>query len=335
MITTTQHASDPVLQAASDWWVRLRAPDATEADTLRWLDWVEADERHMAAFQQVCGLAEQLGSLDADDKARYVAEFASTPSSRRRWPLVLGAVAASVLVVALGTQLLRQRNPATTQAYASSVAQTQRIALPDGSSIELGAASSLTTVFARGQRQVDLAAGEAFFHVTHDEQRPFVVNAGPLSILDLGTAFNVRRTGERVVVAVTEGRVRVSPTQVQEQAGMAGVDVTAGHQVSFDPASSSMSVSPVSVEQATAWRSHRLEFVNEPLAAVVANVNRYTQRPLRIADADLGGLTFTGTVKTDAIDSWISALPRVFPVKVERYPDHVELARAAAEERRQ
>ena len=77
-----------------------------------------------------------------------------------------------------------------------------------------------------------------------------------------------------------------------------------------------MSVSSITPEQATAWRSDRLEFINEPLGAVVANVNRYSTRPVHIVDADLETLTFTGTIKTNAIDSWLDSLPQIFPLRI-------------------
>lgn len=333
MVSMINDTNDPVAQAAADWWLRLREPECSERTTDQWLAWVEADPRHLDVFEQTCRFAEQMGGLPAPERRALSSRFAAVPAApphSRRGPFGLVAAAAVVLAVLGGVWLAQREVAPTPQRFVSQIAQIQQIALPDGSSIALGASSSLTTMYARSQRHVDLVAGEAFFQVTHDDARPFVVNAGPLSILDLGTAFNVRRTGERVVVAVTEGRVRVSPTQSGQVSAPAGVEVSAGHQVSFDPVSASMSVGPVTAEQATAWRNHRLEFVNEPLAAVVANVNRYSPRPVRITDPDLGALTFTGTVKTDAIDSWVNALPRVFPLEVTAYPDHLELARRPA-----
>ncbi len=62
-------------------------------------------------------------------------------------------------------------------------------------------------------------------------------------------------------------------------------------------------------------------------SSVIENVNRYSARPIRLTDPALGKLTFTGTVEVDTIDSWVSALPRVFPVRVDTYPDRLELAR--------
>ncbi len=54
-----------------------------------------------------------------------------------------------------------------------------------------------------------LDAGEAYFEVVHDAQRPFVVYAGNRRITDLGTKFSVFRNGDDVRVVVREGRVQV------------------------------------------------------------------------------------------------------------------------------
>jgi transmembrane sensor len=59
---------------------------------------------------------------------------------------------------------------------------------------------------------------------------------------------------------------------------------------------------------------------------VIANVNRYSTRPVHIADADLETLTYTGTIKTGAIDSWLNALPQVFSLRVSENAGQVILA---------
>ncbi|KAG9549060.1 hypothetical protein KCV01_g23650, partial [Aureobasidium melanogenum] len=112
---------------------------------------------------------------------------------------------------------------------------------------------------------------------------------------------------------VTEGRVRVSPAQAD---GAGPVELGAGSQVSFDPETHAMRFLDVDASTATSWRDNRLAFVNEPLDSVLANVNRYASRPIRLSDPALGKLTFTGTVQVDTIDSWVAALPRVFPYTV-------------------
>jgi transmembrane sensor len=327
-MTTTTFAPDRHIEhTAADWWARLRDPALPEPTLLQWSEWLEADPRHADAFDRASALAEAAASMDAATRAEFVGRFAPARSVRRAPPRLALALAATITLVVLGAGLFLALRPAASDAprqYASERAGHRDIDLPDGSSIELGGASSVTARYGRDVRAVDLEAGEAFFRVAHAE-RPFVVNAGPLQIRDLGTAFNVRRTGDRVTVAVTEGRVRVSPLAAQDDAGT--IELGAGREVSFDPETHAMRILDIDPATATAWRGHRLEFVNEPLSSVVENVNRYSARPIRLTDPALGKLTFTGTVEVDTIDSWVSALPRVFPVRVDTYPDRLELAR--------
>jgi len=328
MNTTPSSAGRPIEHTAADWWARLRDPGLPEQSLLQWSDWLEADTRHAEAFARVSALAESAGHMAPDVRTGFVERFApraTRVATRRRWPM---ALAAGVAIVVLGAGLFVALRPGasagTPSRYASERAGHRDIALPDGSSIELGGATSVTARYGRDERTIDLDAGEAFFRVAH-APRPFVVNAGALRIRDLGTAFNVRRTADRVTVSVTEGRVQVSPASAQGDAGM--VELGAGREASFDPATQAMRILDIDPASATSWRGHRLEFVNEPLSSVVENVNRYSARPIRLHDAALGKLTFTGTVQVDTIDSWVSALPRVFPVRVDTFVDRVELVR--------
>jgi transmembrane sensor len=50
---------------------------------------------------------------------------------------------------------------------------------------------------------------------------------------------------------------------------------------------------------------------------------------LHIADGDLGKLGYTGSIRTDAIDSWLDALPQVFPLRVNKDARQVILSDAA------
>lgn len=302
------------LNIAADWWMRLRDPSATERTTEQWLAWTAEDASHLTAFERVTELAAKLGTLNDITRAQLLAEFAPPLATSRRW-LPLAAAAAVAAVVLLGGYLtwLGGDGRAAAQVYSSAVAGRRDVTLEDGSRVTLGGATRLTTRYSRDQRLVELAEGEAYFEVVHNARRPFVVRVGKLTIHDVGTAFDVRRTGERVTVSMAEGRVRIFD-QVDGKGG--GLEAVAGQAVSYDPSRSAMRVSSTDPAQAAAWRDDRLEFDNEPLAVVVANINRYSARPVRIVDTDIAPLTFTGTVRTDAIDDWLHALPQVLPLKV-------------------
>lgn len=95
---------------------------------------------------------------------------------------------------------------------ANTTPAPQWIALPDGSSVILQPGGQLTypKQFRKAQRSVDLT-GEAFFEVTKDPARPFLVHANGLLTKVLGTSFTVRAYGhdKAVTVTVRTGRVAV------------------------------------------------------------------------------------------------------------------------------
>jgi len=301
------------LRVAADWWVRLRDAAATERTTEQWLAWTDEDPAHLLAFERVTELAVRLQTLGEVSRERLLAEFASVPVPSRRWWVPAAAAAAVMLSVGGYVGWHTMQSATTEQTYASGVAAQRNVTLKDGTHVTLGGATLLTVRFGDGRRVVDLAEGEAYFEVVHDAAHPFTVHAGDVTIDDIGTAFNVRRTGNYVTVAMAEGRVRVADTTGGSHNSLEAV---AGQSVTYDPARLAMNVSASDPANAAAWRDARLEFDNEPLSVVVANINRYRAQPLRIADADLSTLTFTGTVKADAIDDWLHALPQVLPLEV-------------------
>jgi transmembrane sensor len=321
---------DEIVYAAADWWVRLREPGTPDETVEQWLAWTGEDERHLAAFERVTELASQLGSLDSISRQGLIKAFARPVAAPHRW-MPLAAAAALAVIVVSGSYLAWTRfaSSAHSQVYASAVAQNRDITLPDGTQVAMGAASTLTTHFSHGQRRVELSNGEAFFQVVHDNSRPFVVAAGDVSVRDIGTAFDVRRTGQRVTIAVTQGRVEIADINQTPGAGQRGtLEVSAGQLVSYDPDTSSMTIGSIAPERVLAWRDDRLEFIDEPLSVVIANLNRYSTRQLRISDADLDALSYTGTIHTDAIDSWLGALPQVFPLRVSTSGNQVILSDA-------
>lgn len=322
---------DDALQSAADWWVRLR--DRKDIDDLsQWLEWSSTDARHAEAYERITELGVQIRSLDTETKADLLTEFAPPDRIRhRRWlPL---ATAASLLLAALagagyyaGHSWFHHIDEET---FTSQVDEDRNIVLDDGSKVALGGASSIKTRFSKERREVFLNAGEAFFQVAHNANRPFIVSAGTVSVRAVGTAFDVRRDGQSITISMAEGRVRIADGTAAASDAGAAVEATAGQQVSYDPSVSGFTFTSIDPEKAAAWRNRQLDFVDTPLETVAANINRYSRRPLEITDAELKNLNFTGTVDLDQLDSWVNALPYVMPVKVTATAERITLSPAA------
>lgn len=304
------------LEAAWRWVLRLRDEQATQEDLTEWLRWYQADERHRAAFEEMQSFWHECGKLVDDEPASVAALLAGRSSAanepspsdgwRRHWP----ALAASLLIViaTLGWVVSTRW-----QAANQPIVEVRQTSLPDGSTIDLAARSTVSSRYSDDMRLLVMEgqSGEAYFSVAHNPQRPFVVQVGTMRVRALGTAFNVRHADERVVVSVTKGVVEVA-------APGGAVKVAAGNRIVWNESGDSVpSIAPTTEASTLAWQQGRLEYHNEPLSAVIADVNRYSQQPIVIEDAAAGEILFSGTVFTRATDAWIDALPQVFPVRLE------------------
>ncbi|WP_406624390.1 sigma-70 family RNA polymerase sigma factor [Acidovorax sp. SDU_ACID1] len=117
-------------------------------------------------------------------------------------------------------------------AFATPRGQRLNRALPDGSLLALDADSRAEVAFDARRRAVRLLQGAAFFEVCAEAARPFVVDAGGVTVTVLGTRFGVELDpAGGVLVQVESGRVRV------ERGGQVlAAALTAGQGLAVPPA---------------------------------------------------------------------------------------------------
>ncbi len=294
------------------WVMRLRDESVTEEDIGAWMEWYEHDERNKKAFDEMQefwhftgGLATAPGGAQKLARLRGAVVDSAPAAAYTRWL----ALAASVALVVAGSMAWWQWRDGGNPAPVSSQNINERH-LPDGSRVQLAAQSFVDVQYTERQRLLSLREGEAHFEVAPNRDRPFIVQVGARQVRAIGTAFNIRKAGARVVVTVDKGTVDVySP-----DAGVIRAQV--GHEVKWEGEAARPTLATVDPRRALGWREGRLEYIDEPLAAVIADVNRYSKRPVEIRDEAAARLAFTGTVFTGATDEWVQALPGEFPVSL-------------------
>ena len=300
------------MEAAADWLVRLNDAPGDETLVAAWLQWCEEHPENLPAFKRTQAVWEAA---------------ASSAEPRAKWRPILKpwlAVATS-LILGLSTILwfaVSHSDDQGRQSYSTPIAGRGLSVLPDGSKVELGAGSRITTQYSSAARAVTVDSGEAFFSVQKDAHRPFVVTVGNLHVIAVGTAFNVRRGDDQVVVAVEEGKVRVS-----ESSGSAPdlAAVGAGEQAVYRERARHLVVAHIKPKDAAPWRDGILKYEHEPLRAVVSDLNRYSTRKIVITDAVLADLPFTGTVFNNRIDDALRAFTDVFPLTIVEHANTVEV----------
>jgi transmembrane sensor len=144
------------------------------------------------------------------DKALGTSQVIALPGRRK----LLYRIAASFLLLISVIALWRVLSPSGTGAselvFLNPDQAVKELVLPDGSLISLKQNARL--VYYEGtaeQRRMELS-GEAFFEVTRDTARPFMIETPQATVTVLGTSFNVESSDSASTVSVRTGQVRLS-----------------------------------------------------------------------------------------------------------------------------
>ena len=167
-----------------------------------------------------------------------------------------------------------------------------QLVLADGSKVWLNAASSIRfpTAFTGKDRIVEIT-GEAYFEVTHDASRPFVVAVNDMKVEVLGTHFNINSYADEEAIKTTllEGAVKVSSTGKV-------VQLTPGQQSLLDNTGSLSVNKNVNTEEIIAWKEGYFHFESADLKTVLRQFGRWYDVEV-IYEGPVSGRKFFGIVK--------------------------------------
>ena len=133
---------------------------------------------------------------------------------RRRMPWL--RIAAVLLVLAGGATLawLTGNSSGGALVALSSNDKVLIDTLPDGSIVTLNKYSTLTyNEDTKGNTRSVTLTGEAFFNVTADKNKPFIISAEEASVRVIGTSFNVKASEAKTEVVVETGVVEVAKNE--------------------------------------------------------------------------------------------------------------------------
>ena len=145
-----------------------------------------------------------------------------------------------------------------------------KLLLPDGTAVWLNAASSITYPAAfSGARRLVTITGEAYFEVTKDASKPFLVRTGATEVEVLGTHFNINSYDDEPGIATTllEGRVRVTDGSNQHM-------LKPGQQARVQQQSIRV-VNDVDVDQVVAWKNGFFQFDRSDIRTVMRQLSRW------------------------------------------------------------
>jgi len=196
--------------------------------------------------------------------------------------------------------------------YLATNSDKNEIILSDGTIVNLYPNSKLIyqKQFTTNERKVKLE-GEAFFDVTKNPDKPFVIEVENTEVKVLGTSFNINSNlpEQQVEIFVETGLVQVTKKNGQEES----VLIFPGDIVTVSK--ENINQTKNRNQNITAWKTKQIIFKEETLESVFNTLNKVYKANITCNDSTILDLRFTSTFKNQNFDSVISVICLAFDLK--------------------
>jgi ferric-dicitrate binding protein FerR (iron transport regulator) len=283
------------------------------------------DDANLAYYNQLKKIwddSRQLALTNTVDENRAWQKFQQRihPSAVRRMRFGWVRIAASVVIVVglalIGYWVFNDRAKEMTVAAQKTVLNDT---LPDGSVVTVNKGSSISYLskFKGKTRQVSLK-GEAFFNVTPNKKKPFIISVNDVQITVVGTSFNVKTINGNTEVVVETGIVKVT------RAGKT-VDLKANEEVIVGAKDSVLAKEKVSDQLYKYYRTKEFVCDDTPLWKLVEVINEAYNSHVVVGNPALNDMRINTTFSNESLEQVLNVISLTFNIKVVNEGDTIIL----------
>lgn len=223
--------------------------------------------------------------------------------------------AASVVITVILAAVLHFTVLKTRTITEIAVNSNREVVLPDGSEIILAMGSTIRypETFKGDSRKIDLE-GQAHFKISHDKKRPFIVSAEDLSIMVLGTEFNVntRASAHSTSVVLERGKVSLFFNDNKQTE----IILNPGERADVDILHKQIVKSGNYDKNYNAWLTGVIEFDNTPLTLIASTLSQTFARQVKVSNDQSTGCTLTATFKDQSLDEVLEVIQATLDIQV-------------------
>lgn len=219
-----------------------------------------------------------------------------------------------------GLYFYSEKQSETIESITYSVIETPRggectVKLCDGTTVQLNSMSKITypESFVGDARTVTLE-GEAFFDVTSDTSKPFIVQTTNMDIEVLGTSFDISAYNDEPTSAVlVNGSVKLTADSGES------IVLSPGQKATVTPSESSISIENVDTEFYTSWTKGKIYFKDERLEDIIKVLQRWYKFDVEYRNESIKDLRFGCYVnRCEDISIFIDLLETTGKIKTQK-----------------
>ena len=202
--------------------------------------------------------------------------------------------------------------------------QIKTVQLPDSTTVDLNINTRLVYPkhFGKKNRIVELQEGEAFFTVTKNPDKPFVIKVMDREIRVLGTSFDVQTDpkNKRVKVMVKSGKVHFYEVKNKKKQ----LVLDAGYEGVIDKKSTQKS--KIKDPNFLAWKTKYFDFsYGEKLGSVIEKLNNAYHVNIVLENKSLNNTIIYTTYQDNSLDTILQLIAIVHDLKIEKKEDKIVL----------
>lgn len=229
-------------------------------------------------------------------------EIKTESNSKKNRPLWFSIAAGLLIIISFSVAFyLFQDKTILKQTRSNTLA----LVLQDQSEIMLNRNSSIeySNDYNLTERRVSLN-GDAFFEVSPDKQKPFIVEAGDIEVKVLGTAFYIdsRNSSNNIEVFVKHGKVSVT------EASGKSVILTAGEKAIYSKTSKTLNEAQNQNLNFDSWKTKSLVFEQTPLEEVIKTINKTYYTNLTIENDTIKSIPLTASYQNKSLNAVLKIL---------------------------
>ncbi len=296
---------------------RYLANQTTTEENERIADWIAESTRNEQTFEEIKQIWQATKPQPTSDvsvplnklKSRIAQESTKSASTSEKLPVKWYAVAASLVLMAVSGFLgihLYSHSSDKILTVSVSAGQKRKLFLEDGTIVYLAPQSTLRYPEHFAVKRIIQLQGQAYFEVSKNKHRPFIVHTAKLDLQVLGTHFNVNSYPNQpsTTVSLLEGKVKVS---VPDD----GVDeyiLSPGQELALNHASHQIYRYALDSAAVAGWMSNTLIFKNEKLAVAAKKIEQMYGVKVVFADQATAETNIYAKFKNEPLKSVLATI---------------------------
>lgn len=286
-------------------------------ELLSWVNQSEENQKTYIRYKNLWALLQRGKEMDT----KYIEEGLRNVKSKinrsnKRFSFINVFKYAAIIVVALIGGFMLNTLHFDTEISMNEIVvpkgNRSSVILPDGTKVWLSNNSKLTypETFQGKSREIKLE-GEAFFNVTHNEKKPFIVNVGENRIKVLGTEFSVTAYpgDERIQTDLVAGKVQFDINTGTSTNNYQSFIIKASHSLVYNKTTGKLYEKRIPDGFYDYWQKGIYRFKDEKFESLAKKIKRIYSVEIIFEDETLKERLFTGTF---IIDDNIYTLMEVF-----------------------